>query len=441
MAQLLPINSVTGNGASTSSGSLTLPATPTNGSSLYVAFRTDAGTTNHVATVSLTGATYAQIANTAVADGCNIEVWEAIGVSGANTALSFTFGTSQSYQAIAWELPGVLTIANIDGATTNHATGASSPQTAAMTTSTLVQQVEALFFVTGGTASVSGATAATPSGYTRLTSIGGGGTSTLAVDYKIFADTVQTQSATASLNGGSTLHVVATLFGVRALVNQLAERNSNSISGTSSTGSTVITLPKTPITGNTVFVTTESATALGGATTVSATNISFTKDVNETSGSPGGTIWRGLVGSSPGAAITVTSSVLETVAAADEFFGVLNAVPDKSTSNNGTGTTISTGTTGATTAADEVVIAYLANSTHQIPSSVTAGYTAIANVNPGAATALIMAYKIVAATGTQACSATTVGPGTWSGGIAAYKQGLSAAQMESDHLMMVGIGS
>ncbi len=437
MSQLLPINPVTNSGLG-SSGSMTLPATPTNGSSIFVAFRTDASTTNHVSSVSLTGGSFSQVSGTAVADGCNIEVWEAAGVSGANTALTFAFGTSQTWQGIAWELPGVLRTSNVDGATTNHATGSSSPQTAAMTTSTLVQQVEAMFCVTGGTASISGATAATPSGYTRLTSVGGGGTATLAVDYKIFADTVQTQAATASLGGGSVLHVVAALFGVRALANQIAERNSNSISGNGSTGTTVITLPKTPIAGNTILVTTESATTLGIVNTVAGTNITFTKDVNEGVGAPGGTIWRGLVGNSPGAALTVTSGAVETVAVADEFFGLLNAAPDQSTSSSGTGTSLSTGTTSSTANADDLVIAYLGNSTHQTAASLAAGYTTIANVLGATLTGMLTAYKIVSSTGTQVCTASTVGPGTWSGGIAAYKQGLQTS--EQSNLPILGCG-
>lgn len=423
MPQLLAFNASTTTGTGTTASG-TFGTTPVNGNTLIAILSTNTATTDRATSGTQTGASWTEIPSSSAGQtNINIEAWQASNITGAGTAISFALASSLNWRLTIFEVSGVTTTPLDSGAViADKNTSGSSPVTKGLTTSTLSNQVEILIFAESCSSSIS-STPAIPAGYTSLVSSGGGGAGIqTAVGYRIYADTVAAESVTASAAGSPTLNLCAVLIGLKALPNQFAARNGNSQHNTGSTASITLTMPKTPIKGNTIFVVTESITVAGNVTSVSATNIPFTKDVTESAGAPGMTLWRGGVGTSPGSVITITGTAVEKIAAAQEFYGAqLNGL-DKSTSNNGVSNAPSTGTTGATTSADELVIAGLGVATNQTPGT-GAGYTSVFN-GAGTATALSMAYKIVAATGTQSMTGGLPAPLAWAGVIGTYVQGL-----------------
>lgn len=423
MAQITCFNSQTATGTGTTVSPV-FGTTPTSGNALVYVVTTGSSSTNTLSTLTQTGCNPARVANASQAIGSmNIEVWVAPGVSGAGTTPTFTFGSSQNYRIIMFEVSGVIsTSLLVDVATGNTNSSASSPTTAAITTATLSNKVEVLICGIVGSSSIS-VTAGTPTGYTAIASP----VSAFNASFRIYADTVAAESVTTSVSGSPTLGIASFVIGLRCSPNKIALRNGTTVttanvtSGTNATGTITLTMPKRPIRGNIVYVGTCNTTTIGVTTNVICTGISFTRDEIESSVAPAVTIWRGEVAAvTPSSTITVTSGAVETIAAAGEFFGLRTGPLDKHTNSSGTGTAISTGTTGTTTQADELAIAVLADTTKQNPGS---SYTLLFNGVAAVTLGMSLSYKILTATGTAVATGGQPAPVPWSGAIATYKEG------------------
>lgn len=443
MAELRPINSAQAQGTGSSSSGLAFPTAPANGSTLIAYISTNTVTTNRVNSISQSGASWSRIPNSVAAQtDLNMDVWQATNVSSAGTGVTVNLASSLTYNIHIMEVPGTVTASVIDGnaVKAGNATSASSPVTKSLITSTLSQQVECLIVGAVSDSTIS-SSVAVPTGYTQIIGSGTGTGLRMMTAYRIYADTVAAETVSVSSSGSPTLNIAGCVIGLKAAANQIALRNGNTINNTGSTSNITLTLPKTPIAGNQIVVATTSLTTAGIVTGVSATNIPFTKDVSESSVAPATTIWSGPVGASPSPTITVSGTAVEKIAAAAEFFGLLTGGLDQTQFNNGVSTSPNTGTTSATTQADELVVAGLGAAVNQTPGT-GVGYTSIANV-AGSASALSMAFKIVSTTGAQSMAGTLPAPLAWSGLIATYKQGASnfASNGIPDSLLLLGAGT
>lgn len=104
-----------------------------------------------------------------------------------------------------------------------------------------------------------------------------------------------------------------------------------------------------------------------------------------------------------------------------EFSGITTGTAlDQATSNNNSTGSASTGTTSATTNADDVIVAQMAiNASGTLTCG--AGFTQIAEDESFTAVSYSTCYKIVSATGTQTMTWTNPSPASWSAGIGAFK--------------------
>ena len=119
------------------------------------------------------------------------------------------------------------------------------------------------------------------------------------------------------------------------------------------------------------------------------------------------------------------SAVSNSITQMFEISGIQNVAADKFQTNSGTGTTASTGTTGATTQADDFVLTcFGANGAHMDFENPTAPFAQIRETLDSPR-GLVSYSKNVTATGTQTCSTTIPFSGTggadWLGLIAAFK--------------------
>jgi hypothetical protein len=122
-----------------------------------------------------------------------------------------------------------------------------------------------------------------------------------------------------------------------------------------------------------------------------------------------------------GDTITVTgdTSISDRSMIAAEFSGVDDF--DQVVSGSGTGTAVNSGATPATTQADELVVAFVGISSSTGTLTATdASYTQIGSAGVGLSRQTFMFYKTVAATGTQAITATLSASVGWRGTVATY---------------------
>ncbi len=422
MAQILAFNSKTASGIGTSAAPV-FDASPTDGNTLIAVVSTATVTTDRVTSISQTGATWTKVIGSEAAQtDINLEVWKAYNVSGAGTTVTINLASSLTYIVNIFECSGVVSASGIDVVKPGNATSASSPVTKALTTATVAQQVELLLFAEVSTSAIS-STPAIPSGYTSIYASGGGSGLQMATGYRIRADTVGTEAITASASGSPTLNLIAIVFSLKAALNKLALRAGSAVSSTGSGATLTLTLAKTPLNGNTVFVGTTSLTTAGIVTNVTGTNITFTKDVQENSLAPALTIWRGGVKSGASTTITIASNSVETCACGAEYFGVMYNGIDVSATNTGNSTNPSTGTTGTTAQANELAIGVLADSIHQAPGSSTATFTDLKDQLGAVTTGMSLVASILQSVGTTTCVGSIFGGGPWAGAIATYKEG------------------
>lgn len=189
---------------------------------------------------------------------------------------------------------------------------------------------------------------------------------------------------------------------------------------TASGSSFTITLSSTPVNGNTIIV---SAVTTGTISSISQTGVTWTKDVAQTPGGTDEEFWHGNVGASPGSVITVNLSG-GTIGSgiAWEFSGLTSSPYDIAANNTGTSTAPDSGTTGTTSQAVELYLAFWSQSgTGQTFSSATNSFTGLVQSTNTGHHVFGGAYKIVGATGTADSAVTSSASAVWWGSIATYK--------------------
>lgn len=110
--------------------------------------------------------------------------------------------------------------------------------------------------------------------------------------------------------------------------------------------------------------------------------------------------------------------------------------PDQVQTNGNTGTALSTGTTGTTTAEEELVLAAFAYNLGDATSSgPDNSFTEVANANISSSHRCVLAYRVVSAVGTYTCGYVIPNSRIWAAAIASVK---TARQ---SRLGMAGVGN
>jgi hypothetical protein len=186
--------------------------------------------------------------------------------------------------------------------------------------------------------------------------------------------------------------------------------------------------------GNAIVVGATQFGATMAAATCADGGDTFTRDNNEPSGGANVVIFSApnvTGGSKPTVTVTVTGTNDKSITIA-EFSGLIaTALADKVAQNTGTASPFATGTTPATTQADEVAIWI---GSHDGPTTATptsgSGYTIpAANLQTSSVNMPIaLGYKILSATGAQSDSITWTGAAAgWATVIATYKAAAATA--------------
>ena len=246
--------------------------------------------------------------------------------------------------------------------------------------------------------------------------------------------------------GGDDLSLtgIATLAGkdagpqtlVNGFVTPVRVRSATGYSSSSSSTSFTVTMGATPAIGNTlVAVISTRGNAIGQVSGITSTGATWTRTAQSTNTSGSTTeIWSAPVGSGAGTVVTVSTSAGRCAGVVMEYSGIptTNAVDQTAASPGGSGTATLTGTTAATTQANEVWIGGIGYRT----SSLTLGtplnsFSSVANAqsNSGSASNNAKVYaldRIVSATGTASSGGTLTASAVWSGAISTFKAASSS---------------
>lgn len=188
---------------------------------------------------------------------------------------------------------------------------------------------------------------------------------------------------------------------------------STSCTWTSGSNECALTFPGSYTAGNAIFVV--GQTNNGDTLSIAQTGNAYTLTVNRDDAAFANTyLWQScnVAGGSNKISITSGGSIIAH-AVAIEVSGLSASCADKNTSSTYSFAAPTTGTTAATTTANELIVAGFGYAVGD-PSTTCAGYTQAAQINDsGQNRSVVLNYKIVSATGTQAC--TQSGGGTYAG--------------------------
>lgn len=187
-----------------------------------------------------------------------------------------------------------------------------------------------------------------------------------------------------------------------------------------------VTLPSSPITGNAVYLLLASDATANQGTSVTATGMTFAL-VERHNTNQNVEIWQALnVGPSAGNVITVntTAGPNSFIAFALEAFNVETvSATDQFTGNDGSSTNPDSGTTGATSQADELFLAILQQQgAGQTFSTPTNGFTLYDQLDDtGAVIHAALLSKSATTVGTANTSVTSTTSASWEGAVATFK--------------------
>ncbi|MCX6878404.1 MAG: DUF6288 domain-containing protein [Verrucomicrobia bacterium] len=256
------------------------------------------------------------------------------------------------------------------------------------------------------------------------------GTTTATAD--VVSITNNLDGASLSLTGSTNL--AGKEVGAQAILPGYATpvrvRYASGSSGTSSTSFTV-TMSAAPASGNTLIavISTRGSTAdrVSGISSVGATWARVAQSTN-TSGSTT-EIWSAPIGSGAGATVTIAIAAGRCAAVVVEYSGILPASPVDQTaaSPGGNSTSPLTGTTSATTQANEVWIGAIGyRSSTPTLGTILNSFTSVASAQSTSITAgnnakVYALESIVTATGSAGSGGTLSPAAIWSGAIATFK--------------------
>lgn len=190
---------------------------------------------------------------------------------------------------------------------------------------------------------------------------------------------------------------------------------------TTNATSNSITFTSAPVTGDLMILTVVSGS------TISGTPSGWTV-VNSAVGNTGTYMYWKIAGASESATLTITlSSADACILFAMEYSGVTTLDKTAEATGGGVTTTIGTGTTAATTTANELIVALAGVGGFAAATNISSWSNSIVNQLTGNVSAVnmsaFMGVKTVSATGTQTATATLNGNGTGndSGIIATFK--------------------
>ena len=205
--------------------------------------------------------------------------------------------------------------------------------------------------------------------------------------------------------------------------------------GTSTTDTITVVQASAPTNGN-VNVATIGCADSGAATkvvsSISQTNVVWTSQITKTGafGQIGSEIWFGVVGAGASDTITVNlsgDSDLGATADVCEYSGILTAgfLDKTASSSGGAGTVTNTGTTAATTQADELWVGVV-NARYESQSTPTNGFTLMDGTETNNLS-IVFLEKIVSAIGAANSGTTASANCYWCGCIATFKAEAVAA--------------
>jgi hypothetical protein len=207
-----------------------------------------------------------------------------------------------------------------------------------------------------------------------------------------------------------------------------------------STATTVVVTMTAPAVGNTLVavIATRSATA-NSVSSISYAGSGTWNRATATAGTAGSTteIWYAPVTSAPSGNLTINQATARAAAVVIEYTGVLTpSAVDKVANNTGSSTTPTTGTTAATTQANEVWVSGvgLVSSTYTLTLSGSPTFSPIASAQSANATSTLNAKVyaqdyIAGATGTASAGGTIGTSSQWSGAIATFKSAVVSGSL------------
>jgi autotransporter-associated beta strand protein len=208
-------------------------------------------------------------------------------------------------------------------------------------------------------------------------------------------------------------------------------RSAAGYSAASTSTSFTVTMGATPAAGNTLIAVISSRGAAANQISgLSSTGASWARAAQSTNTS-GSTleIWSAPVGSGAGAVVTIATTTGRCAGVVIEYSGLLTTASpvDQWAISNNIGTAAVTGTTAATSQANEVWIGGIGyRSSTPTLGSILNSFTSVASAKTTSTTPAnnVMAYAleaIVSATGTAGSGGTLTASATWSGAIATFK--------------------
>jgi hypothetical protein len=166
-----------------------------------------------------------------------------------------------------------------------------------------------------------------------------------------------------------------------------------------------------PANGNLCVLTSRAGAAANAITSITQTNVTWTKAIDETASTLYAGIWKGIVsGGAGGTTLTINSGGAGVRVDFTEWSGFAVSIPTDATgTNTNTSSTTSTGTISPTAGFPELIIA-TGNITTGLSSGPTGGFTALSTSNVQHQSA----YLVVSSTsGTYSTSWTGSGSGQW----------------------------
>jgi hypothetical protein len=210
--------------------------------------------------------------------------------------------------------------------------------------------------------------------------------------------------------------------------------------GTKGAAAFTLTVPAggVPI-GDVVFVAVNAAVTGASGITDTRGN-AYVQDISHSVNNPV-QLWRAPVTVALLAAdvITVAGVVAPAIIAGAQFTGLLASPLDKTAGNNGTAAGWTSGTTAATTQADELAIVVFGQNS-AFTATITAPYTKLDELQDNTASNdFLWGYNILAAAGTQSASGNAGGATAWDTVIATYKATASVAPPFIPRRMPIGV--